>query len=160
MKFNIWDFYKNLSTIHCWLRLNKKCRSLTQRCNYVCYLSMIGLYKQVSVLCEILAEAKEKVDCLNITRRAMYVWHNIEVHSCKHCCSEKAISITYSVCVCGLKYPACSAHVPHCRLWPARLYIIFPSSLINGMIFKKKVIENNICGLILLKIKCVFWFSV
>jgi len=34
---------------------------------------VIGLYKQDIVVCEILAEAKEKVDYLNITRLAMYV---------------------------------------------------------------------------------------
>jgi hypothetical protein len=26
----------------------------------------------------------------------MYVYRNIEVRSCKHCCSRKAISVTYS----------------------------------------------------------------
>jgi hypothetical protein len=67
---------------------------------------------------------------------------------CNHCCSEKAISITYSVCVCSLRYPAYSAHVPYCHLWPAQLYIIFPHSLINGTIFKNKVIENKMCVLI------------
>ena len=29
----------------------------------------------------------------------MYVEHNIEAHVCNHCCSGKAISITYSECV-------------------------------------------------------------
>jgi len=29
----------------------------------------------------------------------MYVQHNIEARSCNHCCSEKAVSITYSECV-------------------------------------------------------------
>jgi hypothetical protein len=55
-------------------------------------------------------------------------------------------------CVCGtivaveqqevlhntLRYPACNAHAPNCQLWPARLYIIFPHYLINGMIYFKK----------------------
>jgi hypothetical protein len=109
---------------------------------------VIGLYKQDIVLCEILAEAKEKVDPLNITRLAMCVWCNTEVHSCNHCYSEKAVSVTYSVCVFSLKYPACSAHVPYCHLWPAWLYIIVPHSLINGTIFKKKVVENKMCVLI------------
>jgi len=40
MKFNIWDFYKNLSTIRCWLRLNKNCRSLTQKPNYIYVISV------------------------------------------------------------------------------------------------------------------------
>jgi hypothetical protein len=42
-------------------------------------------------------------------------------------------------------YPACKAHAPYC-LW---LHHIFRYYFINGMIFGKK----------LLKIKCVFWFS-
>jgi len=29
----------------------------------------------------------------------MYVYRNIEARSCYHCCSGKAISITYSECV-------------------------------------------------------------
>jgi hypothetical protein len=78
----------------------------------------------------------------------MYEWCNIEVHLYNHCCSEKAISNTYSVCVCSLRYPACSAPVPYCHLWPAQLYIIFPHSLINGTIFKNKVTENKVCVLI------------
>ena len=34
------------------------------------------------------------------TRRAMYVEHNNEARSCNHCYSGKAISVTYSECVC------------------------------------------------------------
>jgi hypothetical protein len=30
------------------------------------------------------------------TRQAMYIQRNTEVRSCNHCCSGKAISITYS----------------------------------------------------------------
>ena len=39
------------------------------------------------------------------TRQAMFVKRNIEERSCDHCCSGKAISITYSVCVCVCLYP-------------------------------------------------------
>jgi len=39
-----------------------------------------------------------------ITRQAMYIQHNTEVHMCNHSCSGKAISITYSEC--SLSYPA------------------------------------------------------
>ena len=44
----------------------------------------------------------------------MYVESNIEVH----CCSGKAKSSTQpkSVCVCGLRYPACNARTPYCQL--------------------------------------------
>jgi len=40
----------------------------------------------------------------------MNVERNIEARSCDHCCRGKGISITYSECVYGLSYPACSAH--------------------------------------------------
>jgi len=68
---------------------------------------------------------------------------NIEARSCNHCCSGKAMSITY--CMCSFRYPACNAHAPYCHLRPAPLYHIFPRNLINGTISEKK----------LLNIKCV-----
>ena len=37
--------------------------------------------------------------CRGTTRKAMYVYRNIEVHLCNRCCSGKAISTTYSECV-------------------------------------------------------------
>ena len=52
------------------------------------------------------------------------------------------------MCVCSLIYLACNAYVPHCHLWPAWLYHIFPH-LMNSTIFWRK----------LLNIKFVFWFS-
>ena len=56
------------------------------------------------------------------------------------------------MCVCGLRYHACNARAPYCRLWPAWLYNIFPHCLINGTIFeKKKYIDYTV--------KYVFWFS-
>jgi len=33
---------------------------------------------------------------------------------------------TFWVYVCSFSYPACKAHAPYCRLWPARVYNIFP----------------------------------
>jgi len=50
------------------------------------------------------------------------------------------------VCTCSLIYPARNAHAPHCHLWPARHYSVFPHYLTNGTIF-----EN-----MSLNIKCVF----
>jgi len=39
--------------------------------------------------------------CFNFTtRQAMYVSCNNEVHLCNHCCSRRAIRITYSISVC------------------------------------------------------------
>jgi len=48
------------------------------------------------------------------TIQAMYVKHSIEEPSCNHWCSEKAIHIVniLRVCVCRLRYPACTAHAP------------------------------------------------
>ena len=39
------------------------------------------------------------------------------------------------MCVCSLRYPACSAHAPRCHLWSAQLYDIFQHYLIIGTIF-------------------------
>jgi hypothetical protein len=75
--------------------------------------------------------------------------HNIEARSYNHCCSGKAISITYSGCVSvALGNTASNAHPPYCHPWPARLYNIFPHYLINGTIFEKKVTEHKTCVLI------------
>ena len=57
---------------------------------------------------------------------------NIEARSCNSCCIVKAINITYSMCVCSLRY----AHTTYCHLWSVRLYNIFPYYLINGTIFE------------------------
>jgi len=35
----------------------------------------------------------------HITRQAVHVWRTTETRSCNHCCSGKAISITYSECL-------------------------------------------------------------
>ena len=84
------------------------------------------------------------------------------MRSCNHCCSEKAVSITYSecvcvcvcvsvclsVCLCILRYPACNAHAPYCRA-VACLAVQYFSTLSNkryDFLNKKK----------LLNIKCVF----
>jgi hypothetical protein len=75
----------------------------------------------------------------------MYVLRNIEVRSCNHCCSGKAISITYYECVSvalGIQ------HAPYCQLWLVWLYYIFPHYLINGTINKKQLLNTKL-----------FWFS-
>ena len=67
-------------------------------------------------------------------------------------CCRKAIRNYYMfwVCVCSFSYPARTVHAPYRRLWPVRLYVIFPHCLVNVVTFGKK----------LLNIKCVSWFSV
>ena len=51
-------------------------------------------------------------------------------------------------CVCSLRYPTCNAHAPHCRLWPAGLYSIFPQYLIKDTILGKKKLLSIMCVLI------------
>ena len=60
------------------------------------------------------------------------------------------VGVCTYVYACSLAYPACNAYAPYCHLRPLWLYHIFRHYLINGTIFWKK----------LLKIKCVFWFSI
>ena len=71
---------------------------------------------------------------VEITRQAMYVKCNTEECLCNHTCSGKAISITYILGVCNLRYPACNVHAPYCHLWPVWLYHISLHYLINGTI--------------------------
>jgi hypothetical protein len=75
----------------------------------------------------------------------MYVKRNNKARSRNHRSRGKARSITCFECVCSLTYPACNAHAPYLHLWPARIYNIFPRYLINGTIFRKRVIEHKMC---------------
>ena len=75
----------------------------------------------------------------NWTRFTMYVLRNIEMSLCNHCCSGRAISITYSECVfVALVWSMNSAcFVWHCHLRPVWLYHIFPNYLTKSTIFEK-----------------------
>jgi hypothetical protein len=73
-----------------------KCQWLIER---VLDLSLLFLGSYVN-------ESALSTDCslcqngqYNITLQAMYVQRNIDARSCKHCCSGRAINITYSECV-------------------------------------------------------------
>ena len=79
------------------------------------------------------------------TRQAIHIWHNAVVHLCNHCCSRKAINITYSDSVCSLRYPVWTAHAPYFCLWPVQLYYIFPHYLIDGTISEKKLLKTELC---------------
>jgi hypothetical protein len=72
-----------------------------------------------------------------------------------HCCSGKAISYIFLVCVCSLSYLACNAHAPYCHLWPAPLYIVSPHYL-------KYVLSCVFCFIVLLCLlfmcKCVLYY--
>jgi len=64
------------------------------------------------------------------------MWRNNEGRSCNHCCSGKAVIVTYSECVSvalGIQHEI--THAPYCYLWPAWLYNIFTHYIINGTIF-------------------------
>lgn len=67
------------------------------------------------------ARHNKKQDIMHIQRQCkqdrqgMYKC-NIEAHSRDHCCCGKALSTTYSECMClysCLGYPACKKHVPY-----------------------------------------------
>jgi len=73
----------------------------------------------------------------------MCVLRNIEARSCQHRCISKAVSITYSECVCSLRYPAWNAHAPYCYLCPLRLHKIFSHYLIKGF-SRKKVTKHKL----------------
>jgi len=73
--------------------------------------------------------------------------HNIEAHSCNHCCHRKARSITYSECVSAflslLSSMQSTCSILPCRLWRVWLCHIF---FRNGTIFENKSCwTSNMC---------------
>jgi hypothetical protein len=75
------------------------------------------------------------------TRQAMYVQGNNEARTCKHCCSRKAISITYYefvFVVLGIQHEMHRRYIVMCL---APLYTIFPHYLISGMSLEKKLLN-------------------
>ena len=83
----------------------------------------------------------------NQTRQVMYVQCDIETRSCIHCCSGKAITITYSECgsVAWVTQHAKRVRCIVLHLWSVsvRLCHTFPHYLING-----KTLLNGKCVLI------------
>ena len=53
-----------------------------------------------------------QIEVINQDRRYTYK-RNIGARSRNHSCRGKAISITYSECICSISYPACSTHAPY-----------------------------------------------
>jgi len=69
---------------------------------------------------------------------------NTQAHSCNHCCSGKAVIHILGVCLLTqVSSKQCACNIFLSVAW---FYNIFPHYLINGMIFKKK----------LLNMKCLF----
>jgi hypothetical protein len=85
------------------------------------------------------------------TIQKIYVQRNIVQLSHNHCCCGKATSVTYSECasVVLLSSMQSACAVLYFYLCPVRLYQTFLRYVINSTIFGKN----------LLKIECVFGFS-
>jgi hypothetical protein len=84
------------------------------------------------------------------TKCTMHVWRNIKAHSRNHCCPTKAVSITYSKCVCiavGIQHAMRMRLILSSVACPALQYFSTLSHKFYD--FRKK----------LLNIKCVFWVS-
>jgi hypothetical protein len=102
-----------------------------------------GLLDQVSALIIEADRSKEINSKRNVRKRI------IEARSHNHCCSRKAINITYSVCVCSLSYPACKVHAP--------CYIVICGPCDSTLSHNRHDFLGG--GWKLLNIKCAFWFS-
>jgi len=68
--------------------------------------------------------------------------------SCDHCCSGKAICITYSECMFVVLAIRHAIRTRHRHLYPGRLYNNFPHHLTKGTFFRKEKLLNLKCVLI------------
>jgi len=82
--------------------------------------------------------------------KTVYVKRNIKAISCNHCCSGRAMSVTYSVCVFVASGTQREMRMRHCHLWRVRglLYFFHIISLRARYSGKKKVMSHTVCVLI------------
>ena len=112
---------------------------------------------------EVLATLKEssiwelKRRWSDVTRQKIYVWRNIEVQSCHHCCCGRAISIKYHECVSVfcLSYPACKSHLFWGKLWSLACPTL---PYFSALFHKRNDCPAAAAGGRVLNIKCVFCF--
>jgi hypothetical protein len=100
------------------------------------HLSETMFYKKGSVLASMMNIWTHKW--------AIYVQRNIEVRLWNRCCSGKTINITYSECVCWLRYQH-ALHMHHTVMWPAPLCNILPHYLINNLVWGGGAIQHKMC---------------
>ena len=84
----------------------------------------------------------------------MYVFRNIDAPSYNHCCSGKAMSITYSECVSAASVTPHAIRMRRITLSAVACLLVpyfFPHCLINITIFMKYYFREKS-----LNIKCVF----
>jgi hypothetical protein len=80
-------------------------------------------------------------------RQCMFKY-NVGVHLCNHCCSGKAINITYYECAFLAFSMQHAMHVHHIVICGLNDYTIFPHYLINSRTFGGGVMKHKMCVLI------------
>ena len=84
------------------------------------------------------------------TRQALYIQRNTEARACNHCCSGKAICITYSERVSvalGIHMPLACAILPSATC-PALQYFSALSHKRHDFRGKKRVVGRKMCVVI------------
>jgi len=103
------------------------------------------------------AQPTAAVGNIPLTPRCQWIWQdrqctykrNTEARSSNHCCSGKAISITYWQRVCVPLVIQHEMRMSHIVIFGLPRSTIFPNYLKNDTIFEgKKNTEHKVCGLI------------